>query len=338
MFLFRSDSLWFWRRTLLVSLLALVTVSCIGRRTIAQQGDGESNCTDGIDNDHDELIDCDDSDCSEDSNCVTFGDDDSGAGDDDTGDDDTDSGDDDTDSGDDDTSSGDDDTSSGDDDTSPGDDDTSPTGEVDCDDGVDNDGDFAVDCADADCAGTVDCFESDCSDGLDNDGDLSADCDDNDCASDPDCALGDDDDSSPSGSGVCLISGIPLTCPDVSSPNSTVMDTTFSNPANLDHYACSSIAAPGPELVYEFSTPTARTVTVEFTAMIGGPPGTSSQLNLYVLEDGLNVAGCDPQNCILAGVLTSTSFHADAGQTYYFAVDTLSASGGAFYTLVVSCI
>jgi YVTN family beta-propeller protein len=62
-----------------------------------------------------------------------------------------------------------------------------PTPEI-CDDGVDNDGDGDVDCADSDCAGDPACPEPEiCDDGVDNDGDGDVDCDDSDCDGDPAC-------------------------------------------------------------------------------------------------------------------------------------------------------
>jgi hypothetical protein len=65
-----------------------------------------------------------------------------------------------------------------------------------CDDGIDNDGDNKVDCADKkDCNGDPACSGggSDpevCDDGLDNDGDGNIDCDDRDCRRDSACTGG----------------------------------------------------------------------------------------------------------------------------------------------------
>jgi hypothetical protein len=53
--------------------------------------------------------------------------------------------------------------------------------ETSCSDGVDNDCDGKVDCADSDCAGSSSCREYNCGDGLDNDGDGLIDCADPDC-------------------------------------------------------------------------------------------------------------------------------------------------------------
>lgn len=60
-----------------------------------------------------------------------------------------------------------------------------------CEDGIDNDGDGTTDCADTDCADNFCCdgsFECNCNDGIDNDGNGLTDCDDlNSCANNPCC-------------------------------------------------------------------------------------------------------------------------------------------------------
>lgn len=59
-------------------------------------------------------------------------------------------------------------------------------------DGVDNDSDGTVDCADSDCSGVAICggAESVCNDGIDNDLDAMIDCFDSDCSMDPACMGG----------------------------------------------------------------------------------------------------------------------------------------------------
>jgi hypothetical protein len=58
-----------------------------------------------------------------------------------------------------------------------------------CNDMVDNDGDFDVDCEDTDCRSDPACTETgpECSDRIDNDNDFETDCQDFDCRSDPAC-------------------------------------------------------------------------------------------------------------------------------------------------------
>src|SRR5690606_24200229 len=60
-----------------------------------------------------------------------------------------------------------------------------------CDDGIDNDGDGAVDCQDSDCLNHPSCAIPDeiCDDGIDNDGDGAVDCQDSDCANHPACQV-----------------------------------------------------------------------------------------------------------------------------------------------------
>ena len=111
----------------------------LGSCAVEPEGTSGRECDDGIDNDNNGAIDCDDPRCWPAPVCLPSADDDD-AGDDDSGDDDV---------GDDD--SGDDDV--GDDDS--GDDDVVPT-EV-CDDGEDNDLDGDADCDDSDCSGDAAC-------------------------------------------------------------------------------------------------------------------------------------------------------------------------------------
>ena len=65
-----------------------------------------------------------------------------------------------------------------------------PAAEVDCDDGIDDDGDGQADCRDEDCAEDAACAgpREDCAAVGDEDGDGRADCDDSDCEDEPACA------------------------------------------------------------------------------------------------------------------------------------------------------
>ena len=55
-----------------------------------------------------------------------------------------------------------------------------PLAEI-CDDGSDNDGDGATDCADTDCMGGVNCGGEDCSNGIDDNNNGTIDCADSAC-------------------------------------------------------------------------------------------------------------------------------------------------------------
>ena len=57
----------------------------------------------------------------------------------------------------------------------------------DCGNGLDDDGDGYIDCNDFDCDDDLSCIETDCSDNLDNDQDGYVDCDDFDCEGNPEC-------------------------------------------------------------------------------------------------------------------------------------------------------
>ncbi|MEW6585030.1 MAG: hypothetical protein AB1442_05390 [Nitrospirota bacterium] len=133
----------------------------------------EANCSDGIDDDGDTLIDCADSDCSADPACqpvaietnCSDGIDDDGDGAIDCADSDC-----------------------------AADPLCQPVAtETNCSDGIDDDGDGLIDCADSDCAADPLCqpvaTETDCSDESDNDGDGAIDCADSDCAADAACSV-----------------------------------------------------------------------------------------------------------------------------------------------------
>ena len=144
------------------------------------------DCSNGVDDDGDSYVDCDDFDCDDDPSC-------SGSSED--------------------CSNGVDDDGDGyvdcDDwncdgtigDIDPACDGANPSSE-DCSNGIDDDGDGYVDCDDFDCSCDEDCENSeDCSNGIDDDGDGFIDCDDFDCncdlnceSSSEDCGNGVDDD------------------------------------------------------------------------------------------------------------------------------------------------
>ena len=126
-------------------------------------------CDDGVDNDGDSYIDCDDWDCDDDPACGGSG-----------------SGSEICDDGVDNDGNGYVDCDDWDCDDDPACEGSSSGSEI-CDDGVDNDGNGYVDCNDWDCSDDIACAE-DCTDGIDNDGDTYIDCDDFYCDDDPACS------------------------------------------------------------------------------------------------------------------------------------------------------
>ena len=162
----------FARRVGMLAMSFLVPVAlmlpCSCSKTHVE-GHAPGECSDRADNDGDGLYDCGDPDCAGAPVCL----------------------------GDDDDSSGDDDVSGDDDDgTGSGDDDAGNNVEFDCTDGVDDDGDGLVDCADPDCAADPACSgdddtssgpQEDCINGVDDDEDGDVDCADPDCACDLNC-------------------------------------------------------------------------------------------------------------------------------------------------------
>ncbi len=130
-------------------------------------------CDNGVDDDGDGLVDCDDTDCFADPSCLPATED-CGNGVDDDGDGDMDC----------------------DDADCSGDPACIGQPEV-CDNGVDDDGDGLVDCDDPGCGAFPDCLEQVCDDGVDDDGDGFVDCSDTDCAADPWCLDADGDGYTP---------------------------------------------------------------------------------------------------------------------------------------------
>ena len=137
------------------------------------EGDEPGECSDGADNDQDGAFDCDDSDCFGAPDCI------------------------------------------GDDDDStpvPDDDDTTPVPDDDDSTPVPDDDDTTPPPDDDD---AIDTFEGDevgeCEDGVDNDNDFLIDCDDPTCNVDPACGGPDDDDTTPPPDGTPLITNLVAT-------------------------------------------------------------------------------------------------------------------------------
>ncbi len=147
------------------------------------------------------------------------------------------------------------------------------TSEV-CDDGIDNDKDGNIDCADSDCSGASNCdpppppppaTEGDCRDGIDNDKDGLTDCQDPDCEGEPgargeicehpesSCDDGYDNDgdgavdckdSNCVGVGVCSSDALLSASFDSNSAGFTYSDNTFRNTTNAK-YASGNYASSG---------------------------------------------------------------------------------------------
>jgi hypothetical protein len=250
-------------------------------------------CNDGVDNDNDGYTDCDDADCSQDTACQGSND------------------------------------------------------EI-CDNGTDDDGNFLCDCVDI-FACFMECMlvpgeETDCTDGLDDDQDCLVDCDDSDCSSDPACGgtpevcdNGTDDDGDGNtdcddadcvGDSSCLCYPLQtVSCGD------QVNETTASGTNQIENYGCSgAFTDTGPEAYFLFSTSTLKSVTA---TMESG----ANDLDLIVI--GETAGACDPDGyCVYASQNSGGSeeavFDASGGTNYYLVVDGYSGAEGDF-TLTISC-
>ena len=259
----------------------------------------ETACADGIDNDGDGLIDCDDPNCILDPSCNI------------------------------------------------------PPTEISCNDGVDNDQDGAVDCADSDCAtfpGCVNPPEANCANGIDDDADGLTDCNDSDCTFDPNCANGEFDcsdgidndgdgqidcvDGDCSADINCVATGVcnpvgNITCGDVIvasnfGPGSTQQQDIYCgyNPGGWT----------GPEISWLFTPTSNGFVDITLT-------GLTEDLDIQALvQDG---AGCDPNDCEANGwnpppQPEQMDWFAFAGTPYYILIDGWQGAQSNF-TMSVTC-
>ena len=141
-----------------------------------------------------------------------------------------------------------------------------------CTDGLDNDEDGAVDCADLDCEGLPGCLETVCDDGQDDDADGLTDCADPDCAEASTC--------------VCPAIGS-LSCDTPISGNTAGGSDTVSS------WGCANWQTTGPEAVYHFTAPVDGPFTVSLT-------GLTDDLDLFVTDD-LHPSSCNPDSCASQG-------------------------------------
>ena len=253
------------------------------------------NCTNGTDDDNDGLTDCDDADCSGESACQTSGEEicDNGT-----------------------------------------DDDgnwlcdcqdvlacfldlgclAAPSSETSCTDGQDNDLDCLVDCDDADCASDVACGATpeDCTNGTDDDNDGLTDCDDQDCYDDPNCPR-------------CQVAGTIDCGGQVTGNNSDGRD-------HIESYDCASYSESGPEIIYTLTASQDGTAHVTLHATNG------KDLDLVVTE--ASGQDCDPSRCQMSAEAAGTDETLDQtitqGATYYIIVEGYSGATDDF-TLSVTC-
>ena len=156
--------------------------------------------------------------------------------------------------------------------------------------------------------------ETSCTDGLDDDGDGAIDCSDSDCAADPACT---------GGGGPSCVDDFALSC-----GSSDSWATTSSGATNaVTDYSCVSFTETGPEYTYSFTPTQATTATVSLGALGG------NDLDLFVLDGASGT--CAGSNCVDWGD-NSTSFAANAGQTYFIVVDGFLGDSGS-YDIDVAC-
>jgi len=263
-------------------------------------GGSPENCTNGVDDDQDGYTDCDDqADCASDPSCQTT------------------------------------------------------TGEI-CDNGIDDDGMWGCDCMDLMCALGFQCLfltpasETNCTDGQDDDLDCLVDCADDDCATDAACGglveicdNGIDDDSD--GDTDCDDSDCAghASCP-VCTPTTTIScgDNLSGNTTgginSLDGWytwCADGYTATGPEAYYVFTPTTSGSVDIVLDI--------NGSVDLELLLVGESGGDCDAAGACLGTSQTEVSpetitFNANAGTTYYIIVDGYAGDAGSF-SLSVTC-
>jgi|GEM_PF-1972505 len=274
-------------------------VDCAGDPNCAIPSN-ELICNDGVDNDQDGAIDCDDSDCVLNPNCNV------------------------------------------------------PPVETSCVNGIDDDQDGDIDCADSDCASFPGCVnppEANCANGIDDDADGLTDCNDSDCQFDPNCANGefnctdnvdndgdgdiDCDDGDCSADIACVPSGpcnpiANLTCGSV-----TTGSNTMAGSSNTQDEWCGNPLAPGwtgPEVTWLFTPSADGLVDITLT-------GLTADLDIQaVVQDGNS---CDPEDCEANGwnpppQPEQMDWFAFAGTPYYIVIDGWNGAQSSF-TLSVTC-
>jgi len=183
------------------------------------------------------------------------------------------------------------------------------TDEVDCSDGLDDNFDGKIDCADPSCANKDACpsnLETNCSDGLDNDSDGQFDCADEDCQQDEWC------------NEICVVD-FQAECGFKDSRVSAEFG------ADVTNYTCGPEAG-GYDVIYRFTSNTATQVVVTLKSDV-------ASMGLYGLIDGGQ--GCKPSSCFLFSD-KQLVFPNEIGQVTYVVVDAAKNSGG-YYEVEFSC-
>ena len=194
-----------------------------------------------------------------------------------------------------------------------------------CDNGVDDDGDGRIDCADPSCdrrACGPGCLcdvgvarETACGDGADNDGDGRIDCADDDCAEDTAC--------------VDLCEGArTVSC------GYSYTGTTVGGPSRIESYGCAEHSDTGPEAFFVLELGSARTVQVILDS------DHTVDIDLVVLTEG--PAGCDPVGgCVEASQRRDgwerVTFSATASVRYHIVVDSYLPSTTDSFRLTIVC-
>jgi len=189
-----------------------------------------------------------------------------------------------------------------------------------CDNGIDEQGDGWVDCADADCIGSEACQTETCTDGVDNDGDGDVDCDDSDCSAEQGCV-----------SDSCT--AVQTVACDATTTSIQIANSTSGVGVN-DWYTCGN-AAFGPEYVTAFTSNVSDDVSLTLNYSAG------IDLDVIVIEGGSTPGNCEPQSCQSTGYGAigpdTTFFEAEAGQTYFLVVDGATAADAGAFTLDIEC-
>ncbi|MCB9530027.1 MAG: hypothetical protein H6701_16855, partial [Myxococcales bacterium] len=221
-----------------------------------------------------------------------------------------------------------------------------PVDEI-CDNGVDDDGDGAVDCEDLGCAFDPACpilGDEICDNNLDDDDDGDVDCDDEDCFLDPNCLIGpeeicdngqddDGDDAIDCADADCAFDPAcfePVTCDDATEIGFGTFEGTLEGPSSTDLASCTFFPndAGGPEAFFAFTSAAGGQVCVDTR---GSEPDTILTVRVDPCEDPASEIACNDDIDFIGGFATSeVDFVAEAGTTYYIVVDTFERDSGAF--------